>query len=331
MPDPIPAAAPPAAAPPAAAAGTTPPPGPGTPPPAAPAAPAAAPVTAPAPPALTAPGAPNSKIALEKANLLREKAVLEQERAALKGDKEQVAAWKQVAESKDPAKILAAAGLGEADIAAWLVSGGKTAPDEKQVKLDQRLSAAEQRVKDIEEQAKREKDAASERAINEWKRETAANIEGNAEAYPHIAALGQGHLIYGEIERHFNETGGEILDEEQAAANVEKRIAETFPAQLERVLKVPKLREMIEKALKPADAPPPAGTPPAPAATEASPVATSVNQALRDRLLAGAPKAKTPPKTLTSTLHGTADGGAPPPSTMTWQAARDKIASLSRK
>lgn len=232
------------------------------PPPVAPAVPpaaAAAPVVPPAAPVVVPP------VAVEKLRVLREQAQLAADRAefvkqnevlaakqkALDEAAKSTAALSEAMKSKDPAKLLAAAGYTPEEIAQKLAPIAAPA-DPKVAELERRLSELDDRDKTrTEKQRTAEEQDAREEAL--------AAIAADKDGLPFVNALNLGDRVLTEMFEEHKKSGK--MDYEATAKAVEARAVASMPAYLDKLLATPALRTMVQASLaklaaaaKPADA-----------------------------------------------------------------------------
>lgn len=217
--------------------------------------------TTPTPDASTQAPAPEAKPEAPqgwKAALSRE-AKLQQERSALKAEQarlaeeaKQIAALKAAAAEakKNPLKLLEAAGLTYDEVAAAQMA--MAGIDPRVAELEQRLTSLQtQAEQEREAKARAEQEAAEaeeQRVLEEFQQTVTSHVTSASDKYPLINALAQPHLVVQEIEAHYAQTE-RVLTAEEAAAQVEAKLLETFPKDVEALLAIPKVREIVAAAL----------------------------------------------------------------------------------
>ena len=227
-----------------------------------------------------------SRLALQAAQNLKDKAALKKQQDAVAATQKEVDTKKKeldaLAKEKDAVKLLKAAGMSDADIAAALLNGGKVdAPPE-----DPALAALKSELAELKTIAKSLTDARDTAATAEAARELAAakqgvlaDIASKADAYPWINSLNQGDMVIARIQKEHAGKKPEDVPEtavEDAAKAVEADLAAAAPAYWKKALAVPAVRALVEATLKDLGAvaaAPTTAAAPAPAAV-AAPVVT---------------------------------------------------------
>lgn len=196
-----------------------------------------------------------SRIAAEKLRVLQERSKLEQTRAQIVEESKALNEWKQTIASKDPLKILKAAGMTPEQTAQFLLNGGTMPPaDAKVQELETRLQETQTIVKSFQQKQEETVQAQQKAEVDEARAQAIAAIGEAKEQLPWVNALGQGAAVIDEMNAHYKKTG-EMIDLEQAALQVEKRLSDAMPSYLKGLVGNAHVKDLLKKILAEVDAP----------------------------------------------------------------------------
>ncbi len=159
------------------------------------------------------------------AELSRRQRELVQREQALKAQAEKVEpiakAVEEARASKNPAKVLEAAGFSLDDVIEWYAAGGEETPaaPEKSVEeiVEEKLEAKRR------EEAEAERVAKVEKQISDFKANIKSTAESGGDAYELVNRFAQHDLVYDVVLQHHAESG-EVLPIEEALRLVEEHL-----------------------------------------------------------------------------------------------------------
>jgi hypothetical protein len=189
-----------------------------------------------------------SKQAAEKLKLLRDRQALDTERTQFAEAQKKHTALVEAIGSKDPVKVLRAAGLTPEEVAKFMLNGAGTTADPKHLALEEKLTAQAKAVEELQNANKAAAEQARKQAEQAARAETIAQIAEAKEALPWVNALEQGDAVIAEMQAEFKKTG--VMPELEATAKVvEARIAAQMPTYIEKLVSFPAVKTLLEAAL----------------------------------------------------------------------------------
>lgn len=240
-------------------------------------------VTTPVDPPKPPPEPRESRNVQANLKLLRDRATLDAERAKFAEQQKTWQAIEEARKSKDPLKVLQAAGV-PADVQSEYLLNGGVAPNAKELEVENTLKETKEQITKL--QAEQQKFIEQQQAaqIEQARQEAFSLIKGAAEKLPWINALGANEAVIAEVKAQH--ARGETPDFEKASLAVESRISGEMGGTLKKLVAVPSIRTMLETALKEGAAPivekPPIDPKAAPAPSDpTAPPANELAAALR--------------------------------------------------